>query len=278
MGCQNVDMPVPQESPTGSPQPQRSDQPRIEAIGRALVLLTALAEAGPGGASLAQLAEATGINKSTAYRALSTFRLHGYATQTASGDYLLGPAALGLSDRFLSRDNLVRALHPALVEISREAQELVHLGTWQDDEVVYLDKVEPAARAIRVWSAIGQRVPVASSSLGRALLAARGTPDGSLGVYIRSLPPDRVVTEERLRDSLRQARASGYSTENEENEPGVACIGLALTSHGDAVAAISITSLASRMTPNRQRELADMLRRVLPPLLPDGVELFEPVK
>ncbi len=266
------------QEPPHEPIGHQSDQPRIESIGRALSLLTALAEAGPGGAGLAQLAEATGINKSTAYRALSTFRLHGYATQSPEGDYRLGPAAIGLVDRFLSRDNLVRALHPALVEISREAQELVHLGTWQDDEVVYLDKVEPASRAIRVWSAIGQRVPIASSSLGRALLAARGTPDGSLGVYIRSLPRGREVTEARLREAVASARSCGYSAENEENEPGVACIGLALTSHGDAVAAISITSLASRMTPDRQQELADMVRRVLPPLLPDGVELFEPVK
>lgn len=256
--------------------PKSAEPPRIEAIGRALELLTALAKAGPGGAGLAALAEETGINKSTAYRALSTFRLHGYATQTAEGDYRLGSAALSLSDHFLTNDNLVRALHPALVEVSREAQELVHLGTWQDDEVVYLDKVEPLARAIRVWSAVGQRVPIASSALGRALLAARGTADRELGAYIRSLPPERHVTERRLAEALKHARTNGYSIENEENEPGVACIGLALVSGGDAVAAISITSLASRMTPARQQELADMVRHLMPPLLPDGLELFEP--
>lgn len=251
-----------------------TDAPRIEAIDRALALLTALAEAGPAGTSLATLCEQTGVNKSTAYRALSTFRSRGYATQTSGGGYRLGPSAVALSDRFLGGDNLVAVLHPALVEVSRKSEELVHLGSWSDDEVVYLDKVEPGTRAIRVWSAVGQRVPIAASSLGRALLAARGVPDDQLGIYIRSLPADRTVTLEQLQEQIALARQRGYSVENEENEPGVACIGMALMRGADAVAALSITSLASRMTPARQAELADMVHEELPRLLPEGISLF----
>lgn len=251
-----------------------TDAPRIEAIDRALALLSALAEAGPAGASLAVLSESTGVNKSTAYRALSTFRSRGYATQTTNGDYRLGPTAIALGDRFLSGENLVAVLHPALVEVSRKAEELVHLGSWSDDEVVYLDKVEPGTRAIRVWSAVGQRVPIAASSLGRALLAARGVPDDQLDIYIRSLPANREVTLEHLREQIALTRQRGYSVENEENEPGVACIGMALMRGDDAVAALSITSLATRMTPARQEELADMIHAELPALLPEGISVF----
>lgn len=251
-----------------------TDAPRIEAIDRALALLTALAEAGPEGTSLAALCEGTGFNKSTAYRALSTFRSRGYATQTGSGGYRLGPAAVALSNRFLGGDNLVAVLHPALVEVSRMSEELVHLGSWSDDEVVYLDKVEPGTRAIRVWSAVGQRVPIAASSLGRALLAARGVPDDQLGSYVRSLPANRDVTLPELREQVALARRRGYSVENEENEPGVACVGMALMRGDDAVAALSITSLASRMTPTRQAELAEMVHARLPALLPEGISLY----
>lgn len=251
-----------------------TESPRVEAIDRALALLTALADAGPGGASLAQLSEATGVNKSTAFRALSTLRARGYARQSPSGDYVLGSAATTLGERFLGKDNLVAALHPALVALSRHSQELVHLGTWADDEVVYLDKVEPAARAIRVWSSVGQRVPVAASSLGRALLSTRTLPDSHLAVYVDSLPPDRHVTLERLREAVQLASERGYAVEMEENEPGVACVGMALMRGDDPVAALSVTTLASRMTPERQTELVAMARRELPPLLPEGITLF----
>lgn len=248
--------------------------PRVEAVDRALQLLMALADAGPGGASLADLAESVAMNKSTAYRALSTLRLRGFATQEgANGFYRLGPAAFELSDRAYAPHNLAQALHPALVALSRAADELVHLGVLAGDHVLYVDKVEPE-RAIRVWSAIGQRVPVASTSMGRALLAAGNVPDQLLSGYLRNLPADRQVSPERLVESVHQARGHGYALELGENEPEVACIGTAILRGTAAVAAVSITALAVRMTQQRQQELAGLIVREFRPLLPQGLSLM----
>lgn len=247
--------------------------PRVEAVDRALQLLVALADAGPGGASLADLAESVELNKSTAYRALSTLRLRGFAAQDdRTGFYSLGPAAFDLGDRLYSPHNLALALHPGLVTLSRAADELVHLGVLTDDHVLYVDKVEPD-RAIRVWSAVGQRVPVASTSMGRALLAARNVPDQLLSGYLHNLPENRAVTLPRLQESVHLARARGYALEFGENEPDVACIGTAIMRGSTAVAAVSITALAVRMTEQRQRELARLIVREMPPLLPPGLSL-----
>ena len=251
--------------------------PRIEAIDRALQLLEELAEAGADGLQLAGLSESTGISKATAYRALATMRGRGFVSQGESGEYRLGPKALWLSDSYFAGDNIQRAFHPVLVELSRRTEELVHLGTWDGPEVVYLDKVEPTSRAIRVWSSVGQRVPAASTSLGRALLAVRDDVDERLDHFIQLLPPDRSVARQRLADAIDEARETGFSSEVEENEPGVACMGFALVRGERAVAAISITSVASRMTLQRRLELQDVIRRELPPLLPDGVSLFQPL-
>ncbi len=134
-----------------------------------------------------------------------------------------------------------------------------------------IDKVEPA-RAIRVWSAVGQRAPVATTAMGRALLAARRVPDDLLDVYLQSLPPERI-TRDRLRDEVDAARRRGYATELEENQPGVACLGMALLRGDQPIAAFSITSLAERLTTRRQAELAELIRRELPATLPDGIRL-----
>ena len=40
------------------------------------------------------------------------------------------------------------------------------------------------------------------------------------------------------------------------------------------VAAISITSLASRMSDLRKEQLRRMIHEILPPLLPDGLRLY----
>lgn len=247
--------------------------PRVEAVDRALQLLVALADAGPDGAPLAELAGRVGMNKSTAYRALSTFRHRGFAAQDdATSRYRLGPAAYGLGERVFSPQNLAQALHPALVALSQEAEELVHLGVLAGQHVLYVAKVEPE-RAIRVWSAVGQRVPVASTAMGRALLAARDVPDQQLDGYLRQLPAGRAVEPERLVEVVADARRLGYAVELGENEPDVACVGTAIMQGGAPIAALSITALATRMTAARQAELAEMIVREVGPLLPDGLSL-----
>jgi DNA-binding IclR family transcriptional regulator len=253
-----------------------AEPPRIEAVDRAVRLLVALAEAGAGGAGLSDLADKAGVNKSTAHRALATLRAHSFAMQSDStGRYRLGPSAIALGDVFWGSDNLPLALHPALVALSREVGELVHLGVMTDDQVLYVDKVEPE-RAIRVWSSVGQRVPAATTSMGRALLAAADLTDDQLRAYLRVVPPDREVTWEHLRDVVHAARIRGYATEVEENEPGVACIGMAILRGSRAVGALSITSLAHVVTPHRQAELAQTIRGVVGPLLPEGLAFAQP--
>lgn len=249
-----------------------TEGPRVEAIDRALALLVALAEAGPDGAPLATLSASTGVNKSTAYRALATLRAHGFAAQSeTTGDYLLGTAAMTLGERFLTPQSLRQSLHPALVTLSRAIDELVHLGVLIGDEVLYVDKVEPE-RAIRVFSEVGRRTPAATSAMGRALLAARGVPDEQLGAYLHN----RKLSLRELADALEAARHRGFATEMGENEPGVACLGVAVVRGTNAMAALSITMPSERLTEHRQNELATLIDELLPPLLPDGLSVWKP--
>ncbi|RLP10026.1 IclR family transcriptional regulator [Propionibacterium australiense] len=242
---------------------------------RALAVLMALGEAGPSGTTLTKLAESSGVNKSTAYRALSTLRGRGFATQDlASGNYALGPAAFLLAEKAMGPDNLARALHPILVAISHEVDELVHLGVPMDGGMLYIDKVEQE-HTIRVWSAVGQLIPMATSSLGRAVLAAQNTIDEHLSAYIGQLP-EKDAGLDRLTEAVHAARELGYATEWGERQPGVACVGLALLRSKTVVGAISITTLAENMTPERAHELARTARAIAAPLLPEGLSLMAP--
>lgn len=260
------------------PQPSitRLRGPFVEAIDRALILLSALSEAGPSGQSLGTLCEMTAIHKPTAYRALATMKARGFVAQTPTGEYRIGPAAITLGAGKSGEQYLVGALKGVLSALSRRADELVHLGTWHGDHVVYLDKVEPATRAIRVWSSVGQQVPIASSALGRALLGATPRTDEELHHFLEALPEDRSVSLARLREAVDEARTTGFASETEENEPGVACIARAILRDGEPIAALSVTSLASRVSPARASELRKIIDETVPPLLPDGLTLYAP--
>jgi DNA-binding IclR family transcriptional regulator len=74
-------------------------------------------------------------------------------------------------------------------------------------------------------------------------------------------------------ESLESARRSGYAWEQEENEPGIACLGVPLLRDGIAVAAISVTAPTERMTAKRRKQWVKQFSATLPPLLPDGISL-----
>ena len=250
----------------------------IEAVDRALLILDALAEAGAAGSSLAGLAAALGLNKSTVHRALAALRYRDFVTQDhATGAYVLGPASIALHDSYFDDDQLALLLHPALVALSAATSELVHLGVLNGAHVLYIDKVEPQ-RSVRVWSAVGRRRPAAATALGRAMLAYRGTTGQMLDGYVEAARsdaegPTAPVTTDRLRQVLDDARSSGYAVEREENEPGISCLAVPLLRAGTPVGAVSITAPAERMTDERYRWLHEEMRRVLPPLLPAGIAL-----
>lgn len=241
----------------------------VESIDRALRVLQALAGAGAAGMPLADLAAGVGLTKSTVHRVLAALRFRDFVTQSADGAYVLGPSATHLAQEFYGEENLPVLLHAALVSLSAATDELVHLGVMAGNHVVYLDKVEPE-RAVRVWSAIGRRSPAVTTALGRALLAHLGTSRPALEGYARGVDG---VDVEHVWAAIERARARGYATEREENEPGISCIAVPLVRAGAAVAALSVTAPAERMTDDRMVELYRTILEVLPPLLPADLAL-----
>lgn len=182
-----------------TPDPESAYPPTspVESVDRALRVLQALAIAGPDGRSLGSLANSLGVNKTTLHRILGVLRFRDFVFQDPrSGNYSLGPAVLGIGEGFFSDENMPALLHPALVALSTDVGELVHLGSLSGAYVAYLDKVEPE-RSIRVWSSIGQRMP-AVTAMGRALLSAQGTDRTLLTSYLKAVgrrsdvDPDQV--------------------------------------------------------------------------------------
>jgi len=255
------------------PGSERATTSPVEAVDRALLVLQALAGAGARGRVLADLAAALDLNKTTVHRTLAALRFRGFVSQDpTTGAYLLGPATTRLVDEFLGDENLPVLLHPALVALCGEVGELVHLGVLSGTEVVYLDKVEPE-RAVRVWSTVGRRIPAVTTALGRALLAFRGTDRASLAGYVRAAGDHPPVDEDRVWAVMQRALEIGCATEDEENEPGIGCVAVPLLRSGGAVAAVSVTAPAERMTPDRVVWLHGRMRAVLPSLLPMGLVL-----
>ncbi|MEA4944169.1 MAG: IclR family transcriptional regulator [Propionicimonas sp.] len=241
----------------------------MEAVDRALLVLQALADASVDGVTLADLAARLGLHKTTLHRTLAALRYRGFVSQDpVSSRYLLGVAATLLGATYFGEENLPRLLRPALTAVCARAGELVHLGVLAGTEVVYLDKVEPE-RAVRVWSAVGRRMPAGTTALGRAILAFSDVDASLLPRYLGR--PEGAGDPAVLQQAVATARSRGYATESEENEPGIACVAVPLLRGDDPIAAVSVTVPVERMGRTRAAELAWLLFEVAGARLPDGL-------
>ena len=258
---------LPAASPAASP---------VGSVDKALVLLGILAEAGPEGMSLRDIAEESGLNKASVHRLLRALMHRGFAEQSASDQhYRLGAAALDLGPAFGAGENLQTLFGPTLASISQHTDELVHLGQMDGVRVLYLDKVEPE-RTLRVWSRIGSRAPAARTAMGRAMLAADGVRGTALAAYAEATEADgsgTAVSAAHLADVVEQTAARGWSAEIEENEAGIACVGAALIREGGRSLAVSVTGPIERMGPQRREEVGQLLRDELARLAPRGYVL-----
>src|SRR5699024_12596533 len=115
-----------QDSAGTAPAPAASP---VGSVDKALVLLGILAEAGPEGMSLRDVAEESGLNKASVHRLLRALMHRGFAEQSASDQhYRLVAASLVLCLAFVAGENLQHIYGLALASLTHQFHQLFHLS------------------------------------------------------------------------------------------------------------------------------------------------------
>lgn len=237
-------------------------------VDKALIVLNYLAEAGPEGASLAQIADRAAVSKSTIHRTLAALRFRDYVWQhPENGTYRLGRAAITLGDNFSTGAGLTNLLSPVLEIVKDRFDELCQLGALDGQDVVYLAKVEPT-HPVRVWSEVGRRLPARITALGRALLAAHIAAQTNDPAYLNS--PDLAQSE-----PIQYALDQGFAKEVGDSEPGIACVAVPIMRSDHPVAAISLTMPQARFSDpiDLGLRLRELVEKVLPEPFTVGLTL-----
>jgi IclR family KDG regulon transcriptional repressor len=217
-------------------------QNTVQSIERVFDILELLSHE-PKGLNLTKIGTQLDLHKSTVHRLLSVLRNRGYIEKEESGRYRLGPGFVELASLFLNSIEFKTEAEPHLRQLSQITGQTVFLATLQGTEVVYLDKVEQF-NSLRKYSIIGQRRPVFCTSLGKAMVMHR--PAGELREFLKDvsfekyMPNTHPDIESLLRD-LEVCRQRGWTTDNEEFEPNVRCLGAPILDYrAVVVAAVSV--------------------------------------
>lgn len=161
------------------------------------------------------------MDKSTVYRFLVSLMDLGFVyqdPQTEKYGLTLKLFEIGMS--VLERLELWREAEPVVKEIARVTGETVHLATLDENDMVYLGKVE-SMRTLRVsmMSRVGRSAPAYFTGVGKILLAY--LPRKQLDYILKKEKPiqytDRtIVRRADLDRELSSIKKKGYAIDNEE--------------------------------------------------------------
>jgi IclR family pca regulon transcriptional regulator len=236
----------------------------LQSLARGLAVLSSLGQA-PGGLTLSEAAEATGLARATARRSLLSLVQLGYVEPDGRRFRPL-PTVLDLGYAPLSSLGFAEVLHPHLEDLAARTGTTASVAvldggdTGVGEDVRYVARAA-TARVMSVSISVGTRFPAYATSLGRVLLA--GLPpaaraDRLARAELRPLTRYTVSDPAVLAAVLDQAAEQGYALVEQELELGLRS--LAVPVHdvtGRTVAALNVATHAGLCTP--QETVADLL-------------------
>ncbi|MES2175674.1 MAG: IclR family transcriptional regulator [Pseudomonadota bacterium] len=213
-----------------------------------------------GPIKLADLSERMSLTRSTTHRLANAMVERGFLTFLPREGYQLGPKLLQLGFLAQSQADLVQIARPHLEALAAASEDVVHLGRLDGDQALYLDKI-PGRRRVEISSRIGDRHPLTSTGLGKALLM-----DDPEGNWRRLFDADQPagthpIAYESWLERMRDYAVTGRAFDLEENEDQIRCVAAPVRdASGAIVAAISLSSAAQYMDDDRMAGLSDDVR------------------
>lgn len=241
--------------------PERSGQ--VQSLVRALRLLSVVAKADDG-VTLTEAANHAGLPVSSAHRLLSTLQTERFVRfDQERTRWFVGVEAFVAGSGFLRSRDLVAVARPYMRHLMEESGETVSLAVEEGGQAIYLAQVE-CRQLMRALASPGQRAPLHSSAVGKALIAFAGAPRKAAlldGVKLERFTDRTIVKESAFMTAVDEARARRYAIDDEEYAVGLRCVAAPIFNEArEAVAAISLSGPKARMTDPRLAALADLAR------------------
>lgn len=234
----------------------------VQPVMKALEVLDYVAKQGRD-VTLTETVKELKLPKTTVFRYLQTLSASSFLEYDVRRDrYRAGPRFRHLAEVDRGLQRLRDAVQPEMHDLSERFGETINLAILAQKAIVYIDIVDQGRRP-RTEARVGQRHPIHSTSLGKAIAAH--LPDDELEALCMPLLPVRTIhtlTDGRsLRRQVDHIRHQGFALDMGENEDGHMCIGVPILDDcGRPVAAISLSAPESRLAPTRRLEAAAALR------------------
>ncbi|HVO88290.1 MAG TPA: IclR family transcriptional regulator [Casimicrobiaceae bacterium] len=159
------------EQNKGSASAHKEDRHFVTALARGLEVLACF-RGGDTALTNQEIALRCKLPRSTVSRLTMTLTKIGYLIHLEdSGRYRLGTACLALGSSMLARLDVRKIARPMMQELADFSQATVSLGTRDRLSMLYIESCRSSS-ALALTLDVGSRIPIATSAIGRAWLAA----------------------------------------------------------------------------------------------------------
>nr|WP_246053389.1 IclR family transcriptional regulator C-terminal domain-containing protein [Actinocorallia herbida] len=233
----------------------------LQSLDRGLAVLASLGTR-PGGVTIAESAEATGLPRATARRSLMALEALGYA-RLEGRRYVLLPKVLDLGYAELSTLTFEDVVLPHLRALVDRVHDSASLAVLDGPDIRYVARV-PASKIMRVAINVGTRFPAWATSMGRVLLAALPERERAALLPATSpapFTPHTHVDPAELHALIEAAATDGHALVDQEFDAGLRSVAVPLRDHrGTVIAALNVATHAG------PESAPDTAARLLPAL------------
>ena len=223
--------------------------PNVRAVTRALAILSSFA--GKRMQSLAEVTNATGLDKGTTRRLLLTLVQGGFVAQDrASQRYRLGRAIRDLASDVAADLDLRAIAQPFLNDLASELRCTTFISVYESGDAVCLDRIHDVKGIEVHWWAVGGTLPYNCGGAPKLLLALQ-EPDEVARVLERppvALTPKSLVERGALLRALARIRRRGWECAVDDVVLGLTALAVPVRdAAGGLVCAVSIAGLTPQM-------------------------------
>lgn len=212
--------------------------------------------------SLAEISGRLNMPKSTAHNLLNTLLSEGYIEKVDGDLYALGTASLTLTQKIRVNVEIRDPAAPLLRKLADSFHESVYLTVKDGDYALYIYAVE-SPRRLLARTAVGDRVPLHCTSVGKAILASLPL-EHVEGIVDRvGLPAftEATITDfDTLRRELEETRSRGYSIDRGEHEKNTYCVGAPIfNAKGRVIGSCSVSGADPTIVEERLSDLSSLV-------------------
>ena len=234
-------------------------------VPRAFAVLRALAASPAEGARVTHIAQHVGLTQSTTHRVLQALLEQGMVEQDCSTKlYRLGIDFYSLAAKAGSAGNLRAVCKPTLLRLCASLGDSIFLLVRSGFDAVCLDRSEGPFPIRSFTGDVGGRVALGVGQGAMAILAhlPQAEREEVIRFNLARLREYGVYDEVYLRTEIQRVQTLGFAGSNTGLLEGMA--GVAVPVHdsaGNAVAALSVGTLATRLSPERLPTVVELLKR-----------------